>query len=262
LKDIFAIILRAIVIFLLRPDPYQNSSIHRNMAPPFNRKVKIRGIHGHPLWTIRSLHFYKKWKKWASSFMLSIWRNFNSPNLGIMKAIKQFFIAAIIVFCINTNAARPEENASPFDLTLSDAKINEKDLSITGTITLKNKTGVAYTIPYFLFGLNNPTILLTLNGKETTYRQPLLETFIAGPTTVDPFSTIAEDFSLRLSRGDFAIVPANVNNPDVYKVRLQAEYRSVYADFRSFFTLRSNPTNLWLGELRSNTVEIDFRPGK
>lgn len=179
-----------------------------------------------------------------------------------MKAIKQILIAAIIIFCFSTHAARSEDNPGPFDLALANVKINEKDLSITGIITLKNKTGVAYTIPYFLFGLNNPTILLTLNGKETTYRQPLLETFIAGPTTVDPFSTIAEDFSLRLSRGDFAIVPANVNNPDVYKIRLQAEYRSVYADFRSLFPIRSNPTNLWLGELGSNTVELDFRPGK
>jgi hypothetical protein len=180
----------------------------------------------------------------------------------MMKAIKHILLAAIIILCFNTDSARSEENQSVFDLSLTNVKLNEKDLSITGLITLKNKTGVGYTIPYFLFGLTNPTISLTINSKQTGYRQILLETVIVEPTTVDPFSTIAEDFSLRLSSDDFAAVPAHINNPGVHKIRLQAEYRSVYSDFRSLFTIRSNPTNLWLGELRSNAVEIDFRPAQ
>jgi hypothetical protein len=178
------------------------------------------------------------------------------------KAINKILIAALAIFCINVNAALSDENQSVFDLTLANVKINEKDLSITGTISLKNKTGVEYTIPYFLFGLNNPTILLTINGKETGYKQALLEIAPGSPTAVDPLSTIAEDFHLGLSKEGFALVPADVHNPDVYKIRLQAKYRSVYADFRSYFPLRISPTNVWLGELRSNTIEMDFSPGK
>jgi hypothetical protein len=198
----------------------------------------------------------------VQSFMLPNWRGLNPPDHGMTRAIKQILIAAIVIFCINADAARSDENQSAFDLTLTNVKINENNLSISGTISLKNKTGVEYTIPYFLFGLSNPTILLTINGKETSYKQALMEIVLGSPTTVDPFSTIAEDFHLGLNKEDFVLAPADVNNPDAYKVKLQAKYRSVYADFRSHFLVRSNPTNLWLGELSSNMIEIDFRPGK
>jgi hypothetical protein len=196
------------------------------------------------------------------SFILLDWREYNPPDHGMTKAIKQIPITAIVLFCISANAARSDENQSAFYLTLTDVKTNKNDLSITGTISLKNKTGLEYTIPYFIFGLSNPTIFLTINGKETSYKQAHLEIVLGSPTTVAPFSTITEDFNLELSKEGFASAPTDIINPGVYKIRLQAKYRSVYSDFRSYFPLRISPTNVWLGELRSNTVEIDFRPGK
>jgi hypothetical protein len=195
-------------------------------------------------------------------FYSSVWRNLIRPDRGTMTAQKQILAAAIIIFSFNIHALRCEENQSAFDLALAKVKLDEKDLSITGVITLKNKTSVEYTIPYFLFGLRNPTILLTINGRETGYSQPLLEISLSSPTTVDPLSTIAENFSMHINREEFASAPVDANNHGAYKIKLQAKYRSVYSDFRSYFLLRPSPSNLWLGDLQSNIVELDFRPGK
>jgi hypothetical protein len=179
----------------------------------------------------------------------------------MMKAIKRTLLAAIIIFCFNNHATRSDDNQSVFDLILTNVEGNTADLSITGTITLKNKTDVGYTVPYFLFGLRNPTIVLTLDGREIGYDQILLETSAGSLTTVDPRSAVDEDFSLGLRKADLAESPSGTHNPGVYKIRLQAKYRSVYSDFRSNSIVRNSPTNLWLGELSSNTVEMQLKPG-